>query len=148
MTTAKNVLLTAEDLLWLNSQGVKGELVAGVLHKKVAAGEKHARIAGRVITLLNNFEMPLRIGQIGGTDGGVLVHRNPDTVREPDVYFVSAVRLPLDDDSDGYLEVVPQLAAEIVSPGDSTQDVEEKIRMWLNFAVSMVPEVRPADRTL
>ena len=81
MTTAKNKLLTAEDLLRLHSQGVKGELIEGVLHRKVSAGKRHARIAGRVITLFNNFVMLRRIGQVGGTDGGVLVRRNPDSVR-------------------------------------------------------------------
>ena len=34
MTTAKNKLLTAEDLLRLHSQGVKGELIDGVLHEE------------------------------------------------------------------------------------------------------------------
>ena len=65
MTTAKNKLLTAEDLLRLHSQGVKGELIEGVLHRKVSAEKRHARIAGRVITLFNNFVMPRRIGQVG-----------------------------------------------------------------------------------
>ena len=148
MTTAKNKLLTAEDLLRLHSQGVKGELIEGVLHRKVSAGKRHARIAGRVITLFNNFVMPRRIGQVGGTDGGVLIRRNPDTVREPDVYFVSAERLPLDDDSDGYLEVAPELVVEIVSPSDSAQDVREKIGMWLDLGVEMALEVRPASRTI
>ena len=63
-----------------------------------------------------NHVIPRRLGTVGGTDGGVLIERNPDTVREPDVYFVSAHRLPLDDDSDGYLEVMPELVVEIVCP--------------------------------
>ena len=33
MATAKNKLLTAGDLLRLNSQGVKGELIRGVLRR-------------------------------------------------------------------------------------------------------------------
>ena len=148
MTTAKNKLLTAEDLLRLHSQGVKGELIEGVLHRKVSAGKRHARIAGRVITLFNNFVMPRRIGQVGGTDGGVLVQRNPDSVREPDVYFVSAERLPLDDDSDGYLEVAPELVVEIVSPSDTQTEVSEKTRLWLNLGVLIVVEVYPGTRTL
>ena len=148
MTTAKNKLLTAEDLLRLNSQGVKGELIRGVLHETVSAGKRHARIAGRVITSFNNFVMPRRLGQVGGTDGGVLIERNPDTVREPDVYFVSADRLPLDDDSDGYLEVIPELVVEIVSPSDSERDIGEKIAMWLDLGVSMALAVRPAERAV
>ena len=148
MATAKHKLLTAEDLLRLSSQGVKGELIKGVLYETVAAGRIHARVAGRIITGFNNFVIPRRLGEVGGTDGGVLIERNPDTVREPDVYFVSAERLPLDDDSDGYLEVVPELVVEIVSPNDREREVEEKIAMWLEHGVSMALEVRSATRTV
>ena len=148
MATAKNKLLTAEDLLRLYSQGVKGELINGVLYETVAAGKRHARVAGRMITGFNNFVIPRRLGQVGGTDGGVLIEQNPDTVREPDVYFVSANRMPLDDESDGYLEVMPELVVEIVSPNDRAPEVEEKITMWLEHGVSMALEVRPATKTI
>ena len=148
MTTAKNKLLTAEDLLRLHSQGVKGELIDGVLHRKVSAGKRHARLAIRIGGEFDRHVRRNRLGQVGGTDGGVFVSRNPDTVREPDIYFVSAERLPLEDQSDGYLEVVPELVVEIVSPSDSEQDVREKIAMWLELGVSMALEVRPATRTI
>ena len=61
---------------------------------------------------------------------------------------MSAERLPLDDQSDGYLKVVPEIVVEIVSPSDSAQDVDEKIMMWLDLGVSMALEVRPATQTI
>ena len=148
MATAKNKVLTAEDLLRLNSQGVKGELIRGVLHETVSVGKVHARIAIRIGGEFDRYVRRNRLGQVGGSDGGVFIERNPDTVREPDVYFVSANRLTLDDDTDGYLEVVPELVVEIVSPSDSETDVREKISMWLDLGVSMALEVRPAERTV
>ena len=148
MTTAKNKLLTAEDLLRLYSQGVKGELIDGVLRETVAAGRVHARIAGRIITAFNIHVLPRRLGEVGGTDGGVLIRRNPDTVREPDIYFVSAERLPPDDQSDGYLEIIPDLVVEIISPSDSRREVNNKTRMWLSNGVLMVVEVYPRTRTI
>ena len=146
MTTAKNKLLTAEDLLRLHSQGVKGELIDGVLRETVSAGKRHSFIAGNIMAPLHTHVRRDRLGRVGGTDGGVFIRRNPDTVREPDIFFVSAERLPLDDQSDGYLEVVPEIVVEIVSPSDSAQDVAEKITMWLNLGVSIALEVRPAER--
>ena len=148
MTTAKNKLLTAEDLLRLNSQGVKGELIRGVLHETVSVGEEHGYIAGILITFLNIHIRPRKLGRTGGTDVGFLIQQDPDTVREPDVYFVSAERLPLDVRVRGYLEVVPEVVVEIVSPSDSERYVEEKIRMWLDHGVSIALEVRPIDRTI
>ena len=148
MTTNKTKLLTAEDLLRLSSQGVKGELIRGVLRETVPAGKRHSFIAGNIMAPLHTHVRRERLGRVGGTDGGVFIRRNPDTVREPDIFFVSAERLPLDDQSDGYLEVVPELVVEIVSPSDSAQDVEEKITMWLNLGVSIALEVRPAERAV
>ena len=69
-------------------------------------------------------------------------------MREPNVYFVSAGRLPLNIRVQGYLEVMPELVVEIVSPSDSAQDVAEKIRMWLDHGVSVGLEVRLAERAV
>ena len=148
MATAKNKLLTAEDLLRLHGQGVKGELINGVLKEKVSAGAEHSFIAGNILAAIHGHVRRDRSGRVGGTDGGVLIRRNPDNVREPDVFFVSAERLPLDVRVQGYLEVVPELVVEIVSPSDSETDLREKIAMWLDFGVSMALEVRPADRAI
>ena len=148
MATAKNKLLTAEDLLRLHSQGVKGELIEGVLHRKVSAGVEHSFIAGNILSAFHAHARPRRSGRVGGTDGGVLIRRNPDNVREPDIFFVSAERLPLDVRVQGYLEVVPELVVEIVSPSDSETDVREKISMWLDLGVSMALEVRPSARAV
>jgi Uma2 family endonuclease len=69
-------------------------------------------------------------------------------VREPDVFYVSAERLPLDVRVQGYLDVVPELVVEIVSPNDLQQAVNDKTQMWLDHGVLMVLEVYPAERTV
>ncbi len=148
MATAKNRLLTAEDLLRLHSKGVKGELIDGVLKEKVSAGVEHSFIGIRMGGEFDRHARRHRLGRVGGTDGGVLIRRNPDNVREPDIFFVSAERLPLDVRVQGYLEVVPELVVEIVSPSDRERDVREKISTWLELGVSMTLEVRPADRAV
>ena len=148
MATAKNKLLTTEDLLRLHSQGVKGELIRGVLHETVSAGTEHSFIGIRLGGELDRHARRHRLGRVGGTDGGVFVERNPDTVREPDVFFVSTERLPPDVRVQGYLEVMPELVVEIVSPSDSDQDVRDKTAMWLDHGVSVVLEVRPVARAI
>ena len=148
MATAKNKLLTAEGLLRLNSQGVKGELIRGVLRETVSVGEEHGHIAGIFITYLNIHIRPRRIGRSGGTNVGVKVQGDPDTVREPDVYYISAEKLPMNVRVQGYLEVMPELVVEIVSPNDSQQAVNDKTRMWLSHGVLMVVEVYPAERAV
>ena len=148
MATATTELLTAEDLLRLNSQGIKGELIRGVLCETVSVGEEHGHIAGIFITFLNVHVRPRRMGRVGGTDVGVLIQRDPDMVREPDVYYVSADRLPHDVRVQGYLEVMPELVVEIVSPRDQQQAVNDKTTMWLAHGVLMVIEVYPAEQAV
>ena len=95
MTTAKKKLLTADDLLALDSKGVKGELIRGVLCETVSTGIEHGEIAGNFIIGLGIFVKPRKLGRVFGSDSGICLERNPDTVRESDVAFISAERLPL-----------------------------------------------------
>ena len=148
MATATTELLTAEDLLRLSSEGVKGELIRGVLCETVSVGMEHTFIAGNMMAPLHTHVRRSRLGRVGGTDGGVLIQRNPDTVREPDIFFVSAEKLPLDAKVQGYLEVVPELVVEIVSPSDRQEAVNDKTLMWLSLGVLMVVEVYPAERAV
>ena len=107
MTTAKPKLLTADDLLRLDSQGVRGELIRGALHETMPAGVKHGKIAIRLGGRMAACVEQEHLGHVFGSDSGVLLERNPDTVREPDLAYVSAERLPLDADIDGYCPVAP-----------------------------------------
>ena len=148
MATNKTKLLTAEDLLRLSSQGVKGELIRGVLHETVSVGKVHGRIAMTFGGALVAYVRPGRLGTVIGSDAGVLVQRNPDTVREPDIAYISTERMSLEDQSDGYLEVPPELVVEIVSPSDRQDAVNDKTLMWLSLGVLMVVEVYPAERAV
>ncbi len=146
--TTKQGLLTADDLLRLDSEGVKGELIRGVLHETVTAGGEHGDIASGLIGEVRAYARPRRLGRVGGTDTGILLERNPDTVREPDVYYISAEKLALDVRVAGYYEVVPDMVAEIRSPSDRRAEFNEKIQMWLDFGVRLVLAVYPQTRTI
>ena len=150
MTTSKKAskLLTADDLLRLYSEGVRGELIRGVLHETVSVGLRHGEIVTTLVTLLVIFIRPLRLGRLAASDAGIRLERNPDTVREPDIAFISAEKLPLDVDVPGFSEVVPDLVVEIFSPSDSLAAINDKALMWLRFGVQLVWVIFPESRTL
>ena len=148
MTTAKKKLLTADDLLELYGKGVKGELIRGAFCETVSASGKHGEIAGNFIIGLGVFVKPRKLGRIFGSDAGVRLERNPDTVREPDVGFISAAKMPPEMEANSYYEVVPDLVVEIVSPGDTRREVFDKAQMWLRFGVSLVWVADPETRTV
>ena len=144
----KTRLLTADDLLHLHSEGVRGELIQGVLHETMSSGEEHGEIAANMSFLFLGFVKPRRLGRILTSDTGIRLERDPDTVREPDLAFVSAEKRPLDVRNTGYLEVVPELVVEIVSPSDSLGSIFDKAQMWLRFGIELVWVVYPETRTV
>ena len=143
MTTAGPQLLTADDLLRLYSKGVRGELIRGVLHETLPSGMRQGMVNMAMATALGEYIYPRRLGHLFGTDAGVLLERNPDTVREPDLGYVSAEKLALDANVDGYCPVAPDLVVEIKSPSDSEREVDDKATMWLDFGVRMALVINP-----
>ena len=141
-------LLTADDLLRLYSEGVRGELIRGVLCETMPGGREHGRIAAQLCYLLVSFIRPRRLGWVMGTDAGVWLERDPDTVREPDVAFFAAGNYPAEPGARGYAEAIPDLVVEIASPNDSAREVEDKARMWLSFGVRLVWVAYPDTRSV
>ena len=148
MTTATGTnLLTAGELLGLSSRGVRGELIRGVLHETMPTGQEHGEIVMNLGAELWNFVKPRRLGRLTGSDTGVWLERDPDTVREH-VAFFSVEKIPPGVRVRGYSETVPDLVAEIVSPGDSRRGVRDKAFMWLSHGVRLVWVVHPEARTV
>lgn len=148
MTSTKRKLLTAEDLLELHSKGIKGELIRGVFCETVPTGIEHGEIAVNYMIGLGTYVKPRQLGRVFGSDSGIRLERGPDTVREPDVGFISAERLPLGTRVTSYAEVVPELVVEIASPSDTLRGMNDRAHMWLNYGVGMVVVTYPDTRTL
>ena len=148
MTTTNAKLLTADDLLRLDSQGVRGELIRGVLCETMPTGLEHGQIVAKLTFILGGFIYPQKLGSLAASDSGVWLERDPDTVREPDIAYFSAEKIPLDARVTGYAEVVPDLVVEVVSPSNSRQEVNDKALMWLRYGVRLVLAVHPDTRTV
>ncbi len=141
-------LLTAEDLLRLDAQGVRGELVRGVFCETMSAGQLHGKLALRLGARLLDHAEAHGLGTVVGTDSGILLEHDPDTVREPDLAFTATARLPPGQVSDGYAEVVPDLVVEVASPNDRLGELAERAAMWLGFGVRLVWVVHPGSKTV
>ena len=137
-TQTKTSLLTADDLLRLHGEGVRGELIRGVLCENMAAGGEHGEIVMNLGAQMMSFVKPRRLGRLAGSDTGVRLENDPDTVREPDLLFISAEKLPLNVRVTQYYEVVPDIVLEVSSPSDSRADVYDKARMWHSHGVRLV----------
>ncbi len=140
-------LLTADDLLRLDTQGVRGELIQGVFCEMSKPSWRHGQLALRLGAQLLSHVDARKLGTVA-SEIGVLLERDPDTVRAPDVAYISYSRLPKGRALDRYDESVPELVVEVVSPSDRLAAVREKARMWLSFGVQLVWVVFPDARTV
>ncbi len=139
-------LLTIEDLYHLPSTDMRTELIDGVLVEMSPAGGRHGELVIRIGQLLREHAAVHRLGKVTGGDPGVILRRNPDRVRAPDVCFVAADRLPASGLPDGFLEFVPDLIVEVVSPDDRPGKIREKTREWLEGGALLVWTVYPKNR--
>ena len=146
--TTQPKLLTADDLLRLHSQGIRGELVRGVFYETMPSGREHGTIAAKLSFLLGSSVWPRKLGELTTSDSGVWLERNPDTVREPDIAYFSAAKSQPGVRVTGYSEDLPDLVVEIVSPNDTQREVSEKASMWLGFGVRLVWVVQPDTRAV
>ena len=147
-TTTETNLLTADDLLRLYGEGVRGELIRGVLHETMSTGHEHGKIVTELVFALMSHVKPRRLGTVVASDSGVWLERDPDTVREPDVAYTSAEKNPLDVRIPGYAEVAPDLVVEVRSPSNSRREIHDKALMWISHGVSLVWVVHPDSRTI
>src|SRR5262245_11458663 len=86
-TTARP--MTAEEFYdWANHPDRGGrsyELVRGEVVEVSRPGDVHGFVCANVARILGNFTFARRKGYVGSNDPGVVLERDPDTVRGPDL---------------------------------------------------------------
>jgi Uma2 family endonuclease len=147
MSTA-NALITAEELFCMPDDGFRYELVRGELRQMALAGYVHGRVAVNISTPLDQYARAHNLGIVCAAETGFKLASNPDTVRTPDVAFIRRERVEEVGDVEGYWPGPPDLAVEVISPGDTYGEVEEKVLEWLEAGARMVVVVNPRRRVV
>ena len=138
-------LMTAEELLRTGISGKRTELVRGVLVVREPPGWLHGRVAMELARQIANHVAAHRLGAVLTAETGFTLARRPDTVRAPDVAFVRGERVP-DPEPRGFAELAPDLAVEVLSPGDRPGEVLAKVADWLTAGTRLVWVVDPERR--
>ena len=139
---------TAADLERLPDDGFRYELVRGEVRKMTPASNEHGKIAALVTASLVQHVLANRLGSVYAAETGFRLASDPDTVRAPDAAFVCQARLDAVGAVAGYWPGAPDLAVEVVSPGDRSGEVAEKVAAWLEAGTQMVVVVEPRQRTV
>ena len=138
---------TEDDLLdAVERKGRLCELVDGTLVEK-AMGWYEAYLAVALARLLGDCVDANRLGIVIGADG--LTRLAPGLVRIPDVAFFSWDRLPKGDLTEVHIAPqAPDLAVEILSVGNTAEEITQKIHEYFHAGVKLVWIVEPELRTV
>ena len=120
------------------------ELVDGVLVEKTV-GVYESYLAVEIASILRDSVKRNGLGFVVGSDA--MMRLAPGLVRIPDVSFISWNRLP------GrrvprvpIADLAPDLAVEVVSPGDTAREMEQKLQEYRAAGVRLVWYVLPPAR--
>ena len=138
---------TGEELSRL-PEGWRYEIDEGELVIMAPAGFERTDISGRVTVLLGQFILSQGLGKILTAEPGFRLRRDPETLRAPDVAFISNERIALIADPKKFSEVPPDLAVEVLSPSNAQVDMGRKVEQYLAAGVRSVWILDPDKRTL
>lgn len=139
--------VTADELLHMPDDGFRYELVQGELRQMNPAGNVHGRVTMSFAWRLARYVEENQLGTVYAAETGFRLASDPDTVRAPDVAFVSQARVEAVGEVEGFWPEAPDLAVEVISSGDSYSEVEEKVFAWLDAGTKMVVVINPRQRS-
>src|SRR5881628_3691553 len=115
-------LMTADELLRTHVPDKRTELVRGVLVVREPAGSRHGLVTMNLGAELAVYVKQTGAGGVYAAETGFKLTTNPDTVRAPD------------------------LAVEVLSPGDRPGEVLAKVADWLSAGTRLVWVLDPERR--
>jgi Uma2 family endonuclease len=149
MSTVAGRSLTAEDFGdWIHrpeNQDRQWELDAGEVVEMPSPGELHGGVCAWLAALLWRHVGQRGRGYVCSNDTGLVVKRDPDTVRGPDLMLFDEPR-KLDQLSRQFVTSLPRLIVEVLSPTDQTGRVNRRIAQYLQRDVPLVWLVDPECR--
>jgi len=139
-------MATIEDALTLHDrEDVLCELVDGILVEKIMASCESV-LAGILIQLLNHFLDQNPLGFVMGEAGAMQIL--PCKMRIPDVSFVSWEKFPNRKlPRDRMFAMAPDLAVEVLSEGNTDDEMDEKLDEYFRAGARLVWYIDPETRT-
>ncbi len=122
------------------------ELIDGTLVEK-PVGYYESQVAGVIFSILDAFCRNYNLGFVTGESG--LTRVAPEEIRMPDVSFYSWDHFPTGSlPRVQILDVVPDLAIEVLSPSNTKKEMERKRKDYFLGGARQVWEIDPIKKTV
>jgi len=100
------------------------------------------------MTRIGAYALDQKLGETFIADAGFLLEIDPATLLAPDGSFISAERMKDVDNHEKFSSVVPDLVVEVVSPSDTSNEVNDNVLEYLKAGVEIVLVVHPLHKTV
>lgn len=145
-------LITADELLVMPHRDEQGndcilELFRGEVRRMSPSGITHGFFCSDLAIEIGGFVRANDLGRVCGAETGFIVERDPDSVLGADVAFISHERLAKIDNPDKFGPFAPDLAVEVLSPGNRPGEIAEKVALYFAAGSRAVWVFDPKKRT-
>jgi Uma2 family endonuclease len=150
VTLPATKMITLDDLMKLGSDA-RVEVINGELVDMSPVGGLHHIIVGNINRILDAYVLAHETGAVFVDGLLYLMHsdrRGLTGAYVPDVSFLRKESIPADWDISTPFPGAPDLAVEVMSPGDSATLALEKVRGYLQAGTEQVWVVYPQQREL
>ena len=145
LPSESETLWTDEAFLSLPRDGHRYEVVDRKLVDMGNSGAKHGYFCSDLMIVLGGYVRSHNLGIM--FDSSTAFKLRDGNKRSPDVSFVAKDRLVgLEELPDGFLELSPDLVVEVLSPGNTTEEIHNKLVEFFDNGTRLAWVVHPIER--
>lgn len=132
---------TDEEFMALSDRG-RYEIINGKLIDMGNSGAKHGYVCSLLVMALMNYILPKKLGII--LDSSTAFKMKSGNKRSPDISFFAKERLQgLEELPTGFLEGAPDLTIEVLSPGHTIEEIDDKLVEYFENGARLVWVINP-----
>jgi Uma2 family endonuclease len=133
---------TEAEFMALSADGHHYELVDGELVDMGDSGAKHGHICSLLMITLGSYVHSQKLGAM--FDSSTAFRMQNGNKRSPDISFVSKEKLRgLEEMPDGFLDGAPDLAIEVLSPGNTVAEMHHKLVEYFQSGTRLAWVIHP-----
>lgn len=145
MTLSSQKVWTDAEFMALPQEGHRYELVDGEPIDMGNSGMEHGEIGSLLGGLLAIYVRQQKLGTV--CDSSTAFSLKSGNKRSPDISFVAKARLQgLKRPPRGFFQGSPDLAVEILSPGNTIEEIHDKIVEYFENDTRLVWVIHPAEK--
>jgi len=125
---------------------VRGRVVpkGGKFELNMPTGAKHGAVTDELETRLSHFVRENKLGRVFAAETGFVLAEG--TVRGIDISFVGKEKVVEFGIPDNFFPVAPDLAVEVISPGNTSDEIQSKIEEYLSAGTKLIWIVYPKQK--